>query len=52
MSVEGDQYCEDINECSENNFGCSHHCENSAGSAECACPQGMQLSDRYNLSEE
>ena len=46
---EGVGHCEDVDECAEDNFGCSHRCDNSAGSAQCSCPEGMQLSDRYNL---
>lgn len=34
----------DIDECSTgNNFGCSHHCVNTDGSAHCSCPSGYAL---------
>jgi fibulin 1/2 len=34
----------DIDECSTgNNFGCSHQCVNTDGSAHCSCPSGYSL---------
>ncbi|XP_023231808.1 fibrillin-1-like [Centruroides sculpturatus] len=35
--------CEDIDECKENNFGCSHICHNAYGKAFCSCPVGFIL---------
>ena len=37
-------YCDqDINECLENNGGCSHNCSNQPGSYSCSCPMGYDL---------
>ncbi|XP_011674027.2 sushi, von Willebrand factor type A, EGF and pentraxin domain-containing protein 1 [Strongylocentrotus purpuratus] len=33
----------DINECSVNNGGCDHHCQNTVGSFICSCRQGYAL---------
>ena len=33
----------DVNECEENNGGCSHGCENTEGSFFCTCPEGHYL---------
>lgn len=38
----------DINECEENNGGCSNVCINTQGSYNCQCPQGYQLVDERN----
>lgn len=35
----------DINECQNNNGGCSQTCENTDGSYLCSCSQGYQLTD-------
>lgn len=37
------QSCLDINECADNNGGCSHRCINTAGSFNCACDRGHDL---------
>ncbi|XP_015919686.2 fibulin-1 isoform X1 [Parasteatoda tepidariorum] len=37
--------CSDINECLRNNFGCSHFCINTFGSALCYCPPDFKLKD-------
>ncbi|XP_055937160.1 sushi, von Willebrand factor type A, EGF and pentraxin domain-containing protein 1-like isoform X1 [Argiope bruennichi] len=38
--------CKDIDECADGkNFGCSHGCVNTPGSAHCTCPLGYQLKD-------
>nr|XP_042902058.1 fibrillin-2-like isoform X2 [Parasteatoda tepidariorum] len=37
--------CSDINECLKNNFGCSHICTNTPGSALCSCLPGVELKD-------
>uniref|UniRef100_A0A8C9WIZ8 Growth arrest-specific 6 n=1 Tax=Scleropages formosus TaxID=113540 RepID=A0A8C9WIZ8_SCLFO len=40
--------CEkDINECSNNNGGCEHLCNNTLGSYRCSCQQGYVLADRH-----
>ena len=33
----------DINECSINNGGCSHQCNNIPGSFYCGCPEGTTM---------
>lgn len=35
--------CTDIDECEEDNFGCSHECINTPGSAHCFCSVGYEL---------
>lgn len=37
--------CVEIDECREENHGCSHTCRNSYGSYECLCPDGFELGD-------
>ena len=33
----------DVNECKNNNGGCSHRCSNTNGSFFCSCKEGYQL---------
>jgi hypothetical protein len=33
----------DVNECSVDNGGCQHACDNSMGSFQCICPPGYRL---------
>ena len=35
----------DVDECRENNGGCSHLCINTEGSFHCGCPSGLYLED-------
>lgn len=42
---EGDRCEHNVNECVENNGGCSHFCVDSYGSYTCECPPGMQLAE-------
>jgi hypothetical protein len=35
--------CEDVDECAQNNAGCSHTCLNTLGRAFCLCPSGFML---------
>ncbi|XP_013403153.1 macrophage receptor MARCO [Lingula anatina] len=39
----GDRCQHDINECSKDNGGCQHSCENSIGSFACSCRAGYEL---------
>ncbi|XP_058461689.1 uncharacterized protein LOC131436789 [Malaya genurostris] len=39
--------CEDIDECTVNNGGCSHTCLNTLGRAFCVCPEGFMLDDDW-----
>lgn len=44
--------CQDINECTAHNFGCSDICSNTLGSAHCACLDGYELQeDRKTCSD-
>jgi hypothetical protein len=35
--------CLDVNECMDNNHGCSHKCINTYKSYICTCPDGLKL---------
>ena len=35
--------CLDINECEDDNGGCSHNCTNTEGNFECSCGDGYKL---------
>ena len=35
--------CLDIDECEDDNGGCSHNCTNTEGSFECSCINGYEL---------
>lgn len=37
--------CVDIDECSNEEYQCSHKCHNTHGSYFCSCPEGLMLSD-------
>ncbi|XP_061501161.1 uncharacterized protein LOC1276382 isoform X2 [Anopheles gambiae] len=39
--------CEDIDECTVNNGGCSHTCLNTLGRAFCVCPEGYMLDEDW-----
>ncbi|XP_050095151.1 uncharacterized protein LOC126577518 isoform X2 [Anopheles aquasalis] len=39
--------CEDIDECTVNNGGCSHTCLNTLGRAFCVCPDGYMLDEDW-----
>ncbi|XP_055850904.1 dorsal-ventral patterning protein tolloid [Episyrphus balteatus] len=42
----------DKDECSENNAGCQHHCQNTLGSYKCSCRNGYTLNDDgHNCTE-
>lgn len=41
-------YDADIDECANENGGCSHHCVNTVGSFRCECPIGFQISSYNN----
>ena len=44
--------CEDLDECSlGDNFGCSHTCLNTLGTAFCTCPDGYMLGDDWKTCE-
>ena len=40
---EGKHDCGDVDECDEDNFGCSDVCVNTFGGAYCSCPVGYSL---------
>lgn len=37
--------CSDVDECSQSNHSCQHHCVNTYGSYVCSCDAGHTLSD-------
>ena len=39
----------DINECDEENGGCSHMCNNTIGSYQCLCEDGYELDSDQHL---
>lgn len=43
--------CEDIDECSTSNNGCSHVCLNTPGSAFCLCPDGFYLTSDWKTCQ-
>ena len=43
--------CEDLDECAGDNFGCSHTCLNTLGTAFCICPGGYMLGDDWKTCE-
>ena len=43
--------CIDIDECKDDNFGCSHTCINVFGGAHCLCPYGYKLEDEDPFKE-
>jgi len=43
--------CEDLDECAGDNFGCSHTCLNTLGTAFCICPDGYMLADDWKTCE-
>ncbi|XP_078667347.1 uncharacterized protein LOC144909159 [Branchiostoma floridae x Branchiostoma belcheri] len=46
-----DIFCQDIDECSTLNGGCSHTCTNTVGSYNCSCTEGFALDgDGHNCS--
>lgn len=44
--------CVDIDECQQDNYGCSNGCKNLPGSASCACPAGLQLLEDWKTCED
>nr|VZI45585.1 unnamed protein product [Spirometra erinaceieuropaei] len=40
-------YFTDLNECSSNNGGCDHLCQNSYGSFHCSCRAGFKLQGKF-----
>ena len=43
--------CVDIDECAQNNGGCSHICLNTPGSAFCLCPEGFYLTEDWKTCQ-
>lgn len=43
--------CEDIDECANNNAGCSHVCLNTPGSVFCLCPDGFYLTNDWKTCQ-
>ncbi|XP_035230959.1 neurogenic locus notch homolog protein 2-like, partial [Stegodyphus dumicola] len=47
------KYCEyDVDECLENQGGCSHGCVNDIGTYHCTCPEGMVLSKDGSICKD
>ena len=45
--------CEDVDECAEDNGGCSHECSNKPGTYTCECPDGYSSNgaDCHDIDE-
>ena len=43
-------FCADVDECADQNGGCSHNCSNTAGSYYCSCLSGYTLNTTDNTS--
>ena len=39
------EYCNDVNECEEDNGGCDQRCDNTDGSYVCTCNDGFYLDE-------
>ncbi|XP_062577509.1 fibrillin-2-like [Saccostrea cucullata] len=47
-----DKFCEDVNECKENNGDCQEICVNTVGSYHCECGEGLKLEvDDHNCTD-
>lgn len=44
--------CHDVDECTEEDHGCSHQCQNKYGSYECLCPSGLELTADNRTCED
>ncbi|XP_017121415.1 fibrillin-1 isoform X2 [Drosophila elegans] len=43
--------CQDVNECTDGTHLCSHECQNTHGSYQCSCPQGLTLSNNFTCTD-
>ncbi|XP_017121419.1 matrilin-2-like [Drosophila elegans] len=43
--------CVDVNECTDGTHLCSHECQNTHGSYQCSCPQGLTLSNNFTCTD-
>ncbi|XP_052846692.1 signal peptide, CUB and EGF-like domain-containing protein 1 isoform X2 [Drosophila gunungcola] len=43
--------CQDVNECTDGTHMCSHECQNTYGSYQCSCPQGLMLSNNFTCTD-